>query len=660
MSKIHVLSEHLANMIAAGEVVERPANIVKECVENAIDAGASQIDIEVFEGGIEKIIITDDGSGMEFEDAKLAFLRHATSKLKEEEDLFNIQSMGFRGEALPSIAAVAKVDLQTNNSKESSHIVYEYGENTISEKSACPRGTKIEVSGLFVKTPARFKYLRKANYEFSVIADLVNKLAISYPNIRFSLFHNQRKVFQTSGNGDVKEIIYRLYGKDVYQSAEEIHAKNEDFEINGFAVQPKINRASKYFIFISINHRLVRSVSIQNAILEGYREFLPPNRYPIVILDIETDSQLVDVNVHPNKWEVRITKQADLASLIKDAIEKLFSKKLETVEAKEEEAEKEEYAAKPTFEQPVLIEEPEEVMEEKAKGIFNHPKGINQQAGISYENPKKQQNAFVNEERFFQSLKGHPDLKDYSKNNHVELDAFKEDHKIQKIQQDFDRKVTFKVSESDLNYPVPVKKEVKETERGKEFFKNLRIIGQLKKSYILCENDSGLVIIDQHAAQERYNFERIENKLKNQPINLQPLMLPIILPVSPKIMSEMEAINQMSQDFGIVFEAFGEDRLIVRQIPDWMLDTDEKKMLEDIIDYYMEHEKVDIPHLMRHISATAACHSSIRFNRSLSKEEMFQVILDLQKCQQPYHCPHGRPTVITIKDKELRKEFERG
>lgn len=656
MSKIHVLSEHLANMIAAGEVVERPANIVKECVENAIDAGAGQIDIEVFEGGIEKIIITDDGRGMDFYDAKLAFLRHATSKLKEEEDLFNIQSMGFRGEALPSIAAVAKVDLQTNDSNESSHIVYEYGENTVSEKSACPRGTKIEISGLFIKTPARFKYLRKANYEFSVIADLVNKLAISYPNIRFTLFHNQRKVFQTSGNGDIKEIIYRLYGKDVYQNAEEIQARNEDFSISGFAVQPKINRASKYFIFISINHRLVRSVSIQNAILEGYREFLPPNRYPIVILDIETDTQLVDVNVHPNKWEVRITKQADLASLIKEEIEKLFSKKLETVEAKEDK----EQVQKPVFEQAYLIDEPEDEMEEKPKGIFNHPKGIIQSSEKSYENPNQKENSFVNEERFFQNLKGHPDLKDYSKNNHVDFDAFKKDHQIQKVQEDFDRKVTFKVNETDLKYPVPVKKEINESERGKEFFKNLRIIGQLKKSYILCENDSGLVIIDQHAAQERYNFERIENKLKNQPIHLQPLMLPIILPVSPKIISEMEAINQMCQDFGIVFEAFGDDRLIVRQIPDWMLNTDEKKMLEDIIDYYMDHEKVDIPHLMRHISATAACHSSIRFNRSLTKEEMFQVLLDLQKCEQPYHCPHGRPTVITIKDKELRKEFERG
>ena len=258
MSKIQILSEHLTNMIAAGEVVERPAGIVKECVENSIDAGAKVIDIEAFQGGIEKLIITDDGSGMDYEDAQMAFMRHATSKLQQEEDLFNIHTMGFRGEALPSIASVAKVELQTNDGNQGTLIRYHYGELVTREKCSCPLGTRIEISSLFLKTPARFKHLKSISYEFSIIADLVNKMALSHPEIRFTLSHDGRIVFQTSGNGNLQEILYQMYGKEVASNAIPFEQKSDDFHISGYAVQPKINRATKYFMFITMNTRLIR------------------------------------------------------------------------------------------------------------------------------------------------------------------------------------------------------------------------------------------------------------------------------------------------------------------------------------------------------------------------------------------------------------------
>jgi DNA mismatch repair protein MutL len=668
MPQIQILDEHLTNMIAAGEVVERPANIVKECVENAIDAHATAIEIEVFEGGIEGIVITDNGCGMDEEDAKLAFMRHATSKLKREEDLFAISTMGFRGEALASISAVAKCDLLTNNGQTTTHVKYEYGQLITCEPSSAPRGTRIEVRGLFVKTPARFKYLRKPPYEFSVIADLVNKMAISYPNIRFKLSHNSKVSFQTSGNGNIKEVIYQLYGKEVAQSAQAFCAENNDFSISGFAVQPKINRATKYFMFISINHRLVRSTQIQNAILDAYKEYLPPNRYPIVIMDIEVDPQLVDVNVHPNKWEVRISKQADLVALIHETISATFTKNLRTVEVHAATTNRKESAAPINYPTNTGIRPS---LPQKEVNIYHTERKSEQ----SYE--KSQPNLISRE-----AIEGSPNLRSFVQNNHEIQQSYNQSHHIQKVEQEYDQpKVTFDVKEilpvyesqakeqeeksAASYYEQPVldlyeEAEADEKNKGKDFFSHLHIIGQLRLSYILCENEEGLVIIDQHAAQERYHFEQICEKLKVPCTQKQARMVPLSFNVSQKIMALMEVINQECAFFGIEFEAFGNNQLIVRELPLWFDGLDESAFLQDLLDLFEEKEKVDMESLRRHMMATAACHSSIRFNRKLTMSEMEHVIEDLKKCGQPYHCPHGRPTVITLSDKELRKEFERG
>lgn len=620
MSKIQVLDPHISNMIAAGEVVERPANIVKECVENSIDAHAKEITIEAYEGGIDKLVIQDDGEGMSREDAKLAFLRHATSKLKDEDDLFNIQTMGFRGEALPSIAAVSKVVLSTSDGDEGSRIEYDYGELKGQESISIPQGTKIEVSGLFYKTPARFKYLRKASYEFSVIADLVNKMALSHPNIRFRLFHNDRLVFQSSGKGNILEILYQMYGKEVAENAVPLNAQNETFKLSGYAIQPKINRSTKYFIFLSINDRLVRSIPLQNAIIETYHNYMPPNRFPIVLLNIDVDTQLVDVNVHPNKWEVRIAQQNDLIQLIKETINDAFTKELRTVEiSPQKEKEKEKKVV-----QPSLMEEMREEVQE-----IDPIENVYEQSMI----PKKQPTIFE-------------ELKEEVREVDPIENVYEQEEPFQPI-----------ISEQSYEYPIPIPKK---KEKGHAFFDHLRIIGQLRSSYILCENEEGLVVIDQHAAQERYHYEQLQKELMQLDPKKQPLMLPLQVHASPSLIAHVDTINEQTEPFGIHFEVFGSDRLIVREIPLWMQCEQEEEFLERLLDFFMEHLRVDIAQLRKHIVATMACHSSIRFHRDLSKQEMEQVIKDLQKCEQPYHCPHGRPTVITLSDSMLRKEFERG
>lgn len=608
MAKIHVLSEHLTNMIAAGEVVERPAGIVKECVENSIDAGATVIEVEVFQGGIERIVITDDGCGMDHEDAHLAFMRHATSKMHSEEELFNIQTMGFRGEALPSIASVAQVELQTSNGEEGTLLRYNYGSLDVDEKCNCPRGTKLDVSGLFIKTPARFKHLKSTSYEFSVIADLMNKMALSHPDIRFQLSHDGRVVFQTSGNGNIQEILYQMYGKEVAQNAIHFEGSNEDFHIHGYAIQPKINRATKYFMFLTLNTRLIRSVAIQKAILDAYSDCMPPNRFPIVVLQMDSDTQLVDVNVHPNKWEVRLSKQGEMLDLIKKTIQDALNASLKTVSVSKPEKKS------------VIFEQPEIQYSYPVKPRLKEDKTIEQ--SFQNYNPIKET---VVEEKIMYEEKPSPEIK---------------------------------IQEEPISYPIPIEEEV--NDKGPEFFKHLQVLAQLHDSYILCSNEEGLVIVDQHAAQERYHYEQLNEKLLVQCTNRQPLMVPIQLDVSSNVLAQYMTINEKIAFFGIEFEPFGTDQLILREIPLWFHDVDQKQFLQDLLDYFVENQDVDMAKLRKHMIATMACHSSIRFNRPLSMQEMEQVILDLQKCKQPYHCPHGRPTVIVMSEGELRKEFERG
>ncbi len=770
VSKISVMSEHLSNLIAAGEVVDRPMNIVKECVENSLDAHAASIEIEVFEGGISGLIITDDGEGMDAEDACLAFCHHATSKLKSEDDLFRIMTMGFRGEALASIAAVARVDLQTNNGEQGTHVIYEYGQCILNEPMACPRGTRIEVRGLFAKTPARLKYLKKANYEFSVISESINKLALSHPEIRFLLRHDGRTVFQTSGKGNQKEVLYQMYGREAAENALPFYNEGYDFQIQGLAVQPRINRASKNFIYITINSRVVRSWPVSNAVIEGYREFLPRDRYPIFLINIEVDPQLVDVNVHPNKMEVRLSKEEFLSQLIINTIENLFYDALETP-ALDDRTE----TGKSSQEVPGVQEQlalhypnrprpkdsssdlmnlmnPNDANTESLRGDphFDNYEKDSAQISRSYTDENDLPDQAVRKElrsRFngqipsaspYASKKNPQKLPEGTADTTPESDQLSEPEAGTKngkteepaadflekassdpdlmcaetvltdpghLSEDREKKAGTDQNESEqLSVTEKALSNIQDSERGpsmasmaacsgknehslssddqgeafipgelsdqkrkelsgsaagKEFFEHLRVIGQLRESYILCENPQGLVIIDQHAAQERCNFEKLQAQMLRNTGAMQPRMVPLLIPVSMDLFVQLDRINELTGPFGLSFEAFGQSQFILRQEPLWFSQVDQKGFIEDMFSGFQSTQNIDIAYMRRHMIATMACHSSIRFNRPLDRTEMEKVIWDLQQCEHPYHCPHGRPTVLTLSDAFLRKQFER-
>ncbi|MEG0289874.1 MAG: DNA mismatch repair endonuclease MutL [Erysipelotrichaceae bacterium] len=614
MGIINRLDEHLSNMIAAGEVVERPMGVIKELVENSIDAQATHIEIALTQGGIESISIRDDGIGMEASDASLAFERHATSKIKNDNDLWNIHTLGFRGEALPSIAAVAAVNLKTNNGKDSTEVEIQYGKLIKVQNAASPRGTQIVVRNLFQKTPARFKHLKTPQYEFSLCVDLIQKFALSHPEIAFSLSHDDRMIFQSNGSNQLLEVLMQIYGREIAKSAIEINKKDMDYKVSGYAIQPNFNRATKYYILLYVNERMIRSYRLQKAVLDAYHPYMAKDRYPIVVLNIDMDAQLVDVNVHPSKWEIRLSKENQLEKLVFDSLDLALKEKLQVTQVAPKEKDKIEI-------QTLHFEY------ENNKPIINLPE--------------------VNKEEKEVAI----DLKELSE----EVKAIKE-NKIETI-----------INEESVPYekaiaqPVEIiGEESKEVSVAcNESFPNMQVLAQMHGRYILAQGDEGLYIIDQHAAQERYHYEVISKMIEEGNRDAQPLLFPISIETSLSVIAQYEAMNQVFLQLGIQLEVFGDHTLIARELPVWMKDCDEVAFIQDMIDVYQQDHEISLDRLRKKAIATMACHSSIRFNRNLSLDEMKQVVDDLKKCVQPFHCPHGRPTFICMSEKQLEKEFER-
>lgn len=692
MGIIQVLDPHLTNMIAAGEVVDRPANVVKECVENSLDAGATTISIEAFEGGIDGLIITDDGCGMGYEDARMAFKRHATSKIHSEEELFAISTMGFRGEALPSIASVAKVNVKTSTGEDGCRISYEYGELKTYEKASGPRGCRIEVRGLFQRTPARFKYLKKPAYEFSIIADAVNKIALAHPEVRFSLKHNGRLTFQTSGKNDRREILYQMFGTKPAAEAVEFNNQTPDFVISGYAMQPSITRASKSYIYISLNGRTIRSYPILKAICEGYREFMPKDRYPICYLNIEADYQLIDVNVHPNKYEVRISKEEALSQLIIDTLHNLFVSEIEIPEIGGKEKissptqlqadlsypfEKTEMASdfsafqnqlqksiqKPSWassqKEPLFLQEEVLAKAQESLADFDsssfQPKETPSYSNLQRLEGNSQEKTYPSH---IQEVRAHYEGERKDTREEIKNSSASKENRNSSLEAE--KKANAKEIPVP-SYPAGQTPKQKTTSRkASQFFLSLRIIGQLKESYILCESDEGLVIVDQHAAAERANFEKIQREFEKPVQILQPLMIPLRISLSPKLLASLDHINEQTKTYGLVFKPSEDGGALLYEIPAWMSLVERDGFLNDLFAWYESREEVNIKELRRHLIATCACHSSVRFHRSLCQEEMQQILKDLAYCDQPYHCPHGRPTLISMSTKSLEKEFERG
>ena len=559
MSKIIQLNEQLANMIAAGEVVERPFGIIKELIENSIDANASHIQIETKNGGLDFIGVIDNGEGMSQEDLKLAFLRHSTSKIKNEIDLNQIQTLGFRGEALPSIASVSKVEAISNQHQ----LIVDNGKMSEVIPYQSNPGTSIFVSQLFYKTPARLKHLKTPQYEAVRNLSLVQNIALGYPQISFSLKNDDQLVFQTSGKNDLREVFYAIYGYQISQQG--VNFKNEsfDFKIDGLYILPHQHRANRFHINIFLNNRLIRYPQITSTILREFRRFMPIDRFPMIVLNITTDAQLVDVNVHPSKLEVRLSKESDLLLLIEKTLKESLMNEMKTKEI-----------TRRVFDKPMNVTLFDQETQEPVK---------------SYETSTQQ------------------------------------------------------IQEFEPIEPIEYPKQ-----------SNIQVIGQHHGSYILAQDEESLYIFDQHASMERIEFEKVSQKLQAETFD-QQMIVPLIFENLLLTLANPQEVIKQLEIFGIFLEPFSERDLVLRSIPLWMGDLDPFNYINMLLD----NPKLDIVDLNLKKLATIACHRSIRFNESYSNMQLQHIVDTLLQCEQPYHCPHGRPTFIKASAKNLLKEFSR-
>ena len=597
MGKIHQLDTQTANMIAAGEVVERPMGVVKELVENAIDAGSTRITVSVIDGGMTKITVRDNGIGMDSEDALNAFKRHATSKIKGQNDLFDIHTLGFRGEALPSIASVSKVTLTTSDGNDSTRVQIEYGEIKNAGNYPCDEGTEISIEGLFYRTPARLKHLKSGSYENTLIQDVIVKFSFSYPSIAFTFISNDRISFQTTGKGNLLEVIYQAWGREAGENAIAVDFSDYDYRVTGYIVKPSLTRVSRNCMHVFLNGRMVRTFRLYKSILDGYEDFIVKGRNPLVVLNIEMDPQLLDVNVHPSKWEVRISKENQLEYLIKDNVRE---------------------ALKSTILAPVA-----------------EVKAAVQRAAVEpivFDTNSALVTPFVAKKE-------------------VTVTPVVETKPIETIKEENIKLV--------IQEEIKEEKIIEEKEIQHEKLPEMTVIGQLHEKFILCSTEKGLAILDQHACQERVHYEELLQKLDETTPVMMELLVPISILAGNDLVERVDEINASISDMHFQFEPFGRDTFIVRSVPMWMKEVEEERFLQDVIDNFKNDRDSKYARMEKKKIATMACHSSIRFNRTLSLDEMKEVVKQLYKCQNPYHCPHGRPTFIILDEKELTKEFLR-
>lgn len=598
--KIKQLDDILANKIAAGEVIERPANVVKELVENSIDASSSKIDIIIEEGGMNLIQIIDDGSGMDKDDARLCFSRHATSKIYNDQDLFCIQTLGFRGEAIPSIASISHFVLKTSDGSQGSTVIYEFGKFIEQKQSDLNRGTNISVSKLFQNVPARLKYVKSVNAEFAHIQNYVERLSLSHPDIAFTLIHNDKMTYKTNGNGNLLEVIHQIYGLSVVKNMLNLKAGNDEFQIEGFIGKIEVNRASKNHIVTMVNHRIVKNQVAIDAINQAYRKYLADNRYPIAVINIEIDPYLVDVNVHPSKLEVKFSKEYELKKLIFDAVSKTLENVNLTYKVKEERP-----VFKPQLDQMDLdIDFRQEI-----------PTKVQEKPQASFIQEKKQP-LFVHEE----------------KNEYI----------TEPVEKLFEEPIQLEKVEVSL----------------KEMKKKIFVKAQIHGTYIVGEDDSGMYLIDQHAAQERINYEYFLEKYSHPDMTMRDLLIPITVeyPLSECMM--IEERKDLLKEVGIDLEPFG-NGFIIKQLPMWMNQINEHLFIEDMIQQILKDNKIDLLSLQEHAIATLSCKASLKGNSHLSIESMQTIVDNLMRCDNPYVCPHGRPTIIHYSAYELEKLFKR-
>ena len=611
MPKIHVMSDNLANKIAAGEVVERSSSVVKELVENAIDAGSSIITIDLINGGLNGITITDNGCGMEHDDALLSFQRHATSKLLREDDLFFISTLGFRGEALPSIASVSEVDLVTCAKTIGTHLHIKGGKLEIDEPADKRVGTRISIKNLFFNTPARLKYLKSEPTELASCVSYIEKIALSYPKIKFTLNNNERAVVKTSGSGNLKKTIHEIYGLQVSSKLIEIKNSNDDYDIRGFICKPEILKSNRYHMTTIVNGRVIRNNDLNRAINDAYYTYKPDSKYPIVVINIETDPTLIDVNIHPTKQDIKFSKQDQLYNLItktiKDALYQnlLLPSAMERLKATNDVISKEEINS--IIEDKITLEN-KSAMDNTSNGNYSlHTDALLAQGEFNF-------NVFEDTVEY--------NAKEKIKEN-PEIDSQQQpENKIKSL--------------------------------------NLHPIGAINLTFIVAQGDDGLYLIDQHAAHERINYEKVLKYFQEEKIITTPLLVPLPIELTPTEFILVQKNLELLKSMGFVLEEFGLNTFVFKEHPIWFKEGFEEEGLRRVIDMIIKSgANFDVIKFRDRAAAMLACKMSIKANMSISLEVMQHLLDDLALCDNPYNCAHGRPTIINFSSYDLNRMFKR-
>jgi len=581
MAIIKVMDEILSNKIAAGEVVERCSSVVKELVENSIDAGSTEIKVDLIESGIKEIKVTDNGKGMDKEDAVMSFNRHATSKIIDEDDLYHIHTLGFRGEALASIASVSDIQLITSTGDVGTLVHIKGGKVISVENSDARIGTIMCVRDLFYNTPARLKHLKSLYTELSNITDYMNKIALSHPEIRFSVTNDGKELLKTDGSNNLLKCIKNIYGIGIAKKMIDIKASNSDYEIEGFISLPEVYRSSRNNIITIVNGRVVKNIDLNRKINDSYHSYKPDNYYPIVVLNINVDTTLVDVNIHPTKMDIKFGNMEDLLDLVENAIkDKLKVKTLI----------------------PHIEEKPTYIKEVK------------------------------------------------------EYEEFKLDFDIPTVS---DNDEEYVVNE-DLNVENPKEDVIEIHEDVKEIMPIMYPIGLVHGTYIICQNEIGMYIIDQHAAKERINYEMVKGKLSKKLHENIPMMFPLTIEYTNSEYIILKENFEFLRELNFEIDEFGINSVIVKAHPVWLPAGNEDNSIKKILELVIAKEKnFALDKFNDHVAATMACKMSIKANTAITMDEMLNLINDLRKCKNPFNCPHGRPTTIYYSKSDLEKMFKR-
>ena len=722
MGKINILSAELSNKIAAGEVVERPSSVVKELVENSIDAGSTNIKVIIKEFGIQQIRIIDNGSGISNDDLARAFLRHATSKISADYDLFHIETLGFRGEALASISSVSKVVIKSCAGEAQGKMLILEGGKVVSEEYYAPiKGTDLSVENLFYNTPARLKYLRNPHTEQANITNIIHKFALSYPNVAFELHVDGKITFKTYGDGDVHKILSKIYNMGVARNMIEFSGSNDDYKVFGYISVPEETRASKNYINIFINGRYIKNYGIQNAIIDAYGTLLMINRYPLCVINIEMDPILLDVNVHPTKQEVRLSKEAELIRLIKEVIAERLSnytyipQGMNNVLTKKEKAKIEKINFLDELDKKFGNVEDEDISSTEQRGVVDNVQGENSFSeeskglGIKTEddssflgNQEEIASHVIHEDEFLfggdlltnsneektpvqtkentfnqrsktQRIKS--DLPDLSYSSHPRDNRNKYGDKPTK--KEIENFMNFSKKEDNTNYDnrteevvyIVVKddshfneikdaKIVQDDDTKVRTLPDLKVLAQIFKTYILSEADNKLFLIDQHAAAERYNYEKLQREFIERKNYKKQMLIPLMFDFSIEEAAEVRNNLEKFEELGIVFEEFGDNSYVVREFPGW-IEEDEEQMIKIIVEKVLRNNNITFNELRNDAIAMASCKMSIKANQVLTDVEMNKVISDLYECKNPFTCPHGRPIITKMEKKDLEKMFKR-